>query len=353
MHYSATSCILASLLLSGCSLFSSPEAEAPVQSTDRTLKVPAHLTAPPQPAQYDIPALDQSRVEQIDTRAPGLVLTLSSSSRVDEEETRARVWFDRNDFSGDLVPFLQQTLTTHLQDNDIAFTVEEGEDQLVWLTDWVSRYQEKGYWFWKSNELREQARYRITIEPRPHGRSAAVLVEMVEHQYFQSDAALVATAVKREEASFLNGFIAAVGADEFRQAQALRNRTVESNLQSGVDAEGQPALLSDQSLEVVWTQLEDLFTAVNLSVLDLNRSVSTYYVRFDTPSRGFFSRIFGRNKMPVLPLQNDEYQVVLGRVEQMTSISFRDKAGNPLAADVVAALEAPLLDAIEQARLEL
>jgi outer membrane protein assembly factor BamC len=351
VHYSATSCVLASLLLSGCSLFSSPEVE-PAQPTDHTLKVPSHLTAPPQPAQYDIPAVNNSGSEQVDARAPGLVLTLSSSSRMDEEETRARVWFDRNDYSGDLVPYLQQRLTTHLQDTDISFTVEDDE-QLVWLTDWVSGYRQKGHWFWKSNELREQARFRITLEPRPHGRSVAVLVEMVEHQYFQQDAKLLATAVKREETTFLNNFIAAVGADEFRQAQALRNRTVESNLQSGVDAQGQPALLSDQSLEVVWTQLEDLFAAVNLSVLDLNRSVSTYYVRFDAPTQGFFSRMWRRSQKPVLPLPKDEYQVVLGRVDQLTSISFRDKAGNPLTAEVVASLEQPLLQAIEQASLEL
>ncbi|MCH8537382.1 MAG: outer membrane protein assembly factor BamC [Alkalimonas sp.] len=351
MHYSATSCVLASLLLSGCSLFSSPEVEQ-TQPTDHTLKVPSHLTAPPQPAQYDIPAVSEDRVQQVDTRAPGLVLTLSSSSRVDEEETRARVWFDRNDYSGDLLPFLQQMLTDHLQENDIAYTVEDDE-QLVWLTDWVSSYQQKGFWFWKSNELREQARFRITMEPRPHGRSVAVLVEMTEHQYYQRDAELLATAVKREETAFLNGFIAAVGAEEFRQAQALRNRTVESNLTAGVDAQSQPALLSDQSLEVVWTQLEDLFAAVNLSVLDLNRSVSTYYVRFDTPKRGMFSRVFRRNTMPVLPLADGEYQVVLGRVDQLTSISFRDKSGEPLAADVVASLERPLLEAIEQASLEL
>lgn len=351
MHYSATSCVLASLLLSGCSLFSSPEVEQ-TQSSDHKLKVPSHLTAPPQPAKYDIPELVEDRAERVDTKAPGLVLTLSSSSRVDEEETRARVWFDRNDFSGDLLPFLQQMLMDHLNENGIGYSIEDN-DQLVWLTDWVSSYQQKGFWFWKSNELREQARFRITMEPRPHGRSVAVLVELMDHQYYQPDAELMATAVKREETAFLNDFIATVGAEEFRQAQALRNRTVESNLTAGVDAESQPALVSDQSLEVVWTQLEDLFATVNLSVLDLNRSVSTYYVRYDTPKRGMFSRLFGRASMPALPLPAGEYQVVLGRVEQLTSISFRDKSGNPLSADVVASLEQPLLEAIEQASLEL
>lgn len=351
MHYSATSCILASLLLSGCSMFSSPEVEQ-VSPGDQVLKVPSHLMAPPQPAQYDIPVLDNNNVVEVDARAPGMVLTLSSSSRVDEGETRARVWFDRNDYSGDLVPFLQQTLTSHLEANDIGYTVD-GDEPLVWLTDWISRYQQKGSWFWQSSERREQARYRITMEPRPHGRSASVLVEMVEHQYFQPDAKLLTTAVKRKETVFLNDLIAAVGAIEFRQAQALRNRTVESNLKTGVDAQNQPALLSDQSLDVVWAQLDDLFAAVNLTVLDFNRSESTYYVRFEAPSRGMFSRMFGRNKMPVLPLQDDEYQVILGRVEQLTSISFRDKTGHPLTSDDVAALESPLLEAIEQSNLDI
>lgn len=348
MHYSVTSCVIASLLLSGCSFFSSPKSE-PKAVAGQALEVPAHLTAPPQPAQYDIPQLSATS-QRVDTRPPGLVLTLSSSSRVDEEETRARVWFDRNDYTGDLLPFLEQKLGEFFADNRINY---QQESELVWLTDWVVQTDTKGMWFWKSEQPRDQARFRVSMEPRPHGRSVAVLVEMLEHQFFHRDGQLLATGIKREETSFLNSFTAFVGDYEFQLAQAQRNRPADTSLQVGTDAQGQPALLSEQSLEVVWSQLETLFEEVSLDVTDLNRSTSTYYLRYERPTQGMLSRLFRRKAMPVLPLANGDYQVVLGRADQLTSISFRDNSGQVLPEQTVADIEQVLVDVVSQIRLEL
>lgn len=348
MHYSVTSCVIASLLLSGCSFFSSPKPE-PEAIAGQPLQVPAHLSAPPQPAQYDIPPVRAAK-QRVDTQPPGLVLTLSSSSRVDEEETRARIWFDRTDFSGDLLPFLEQKLTEFFAENAIGYQ-QEGE--LVWVTDWVMRTETTGMWFWKSEQPRDQARFRLSMEPRPHGRSVAVLVEMLEHEYFERGSELLPTGVKREETTFLNRFTAFVGDYEFRQAQLRRTRPVDTSLQLGVDGQGQPALLSEQPLEVVWSQLESLFEEVNLSVTDLNRSASTYYLRYEQPKPGLFSRVFRRKPRPTLPLADGDYQVVLGRTQQQTSISFRDKNGQSLPEGIVAELEPVLLTVISETRLEL
>ncbi|SEA41656.1 outer membrane protein assembly factor BamC [Alkalimonas amylolytica] len=348
MHYSVTSCVLASLLLSGCSFFSSPKAD-PEPIVGQPLQVPAHLSAPPQPAQYDIPAVRYT-VQRVDAQPPGLVLTLSSSSRVDEEETRARIWFDRTDYSGDLQPFLEQKLSEFFSANSIGY---QQESELSWVTDWVVQTDTTGMWFWKSEQPRDQVRYRVSMEPRPHGRSVALLVEMLEHEYFDRGRALLPTGVKREETAFLNSFTAFVGDYEFRQAQLRRSRPVDTSLQLGVDGQGQPALLSEQPLEVVWSQLESLFEAVNLSVTDLNRSASTYYLRYEQPKQGFLSRLFRRKAMPTLPLTNGDYQVVLGRTQQQTSLSFRDKNGQILPESVVAQLESVLLTVVSETRLEL
>ena len=348
MHYSVTSCIIASLLLSGCSIFSSPKAEQePIAS--QPLRVPAHLSMPPQPAQFDIPEVRASK-QLVDTKPPGLVVPLSASSRVDEEETKARIWFDRNDYSGDLQPYLESKLSAFFNEQGISY---QQADELVWTTGWVVQTRTKGAWFWKSEQPQQQAKFRVSMEPRPHGRSIAVLVEMLEHQYFEEDASLLVTGVKREEAAFLNRFTAFIGADEFRQAQLRRSRPSDSSLELAQDGNGAPSFLSEQSLEVVWTQLESLFDELSLAVTDLNRSTSTYYLNYRKPRPGIFSRVFRRNTKPVLPIAEGGYQVVLSRVEQQTSISFRDAAGQVLTEATLAEMEPVLLAAIAEARIEL
>ncbi len=348
MHYSVTSCVLASLLLSGCSIFSSPKAD-PEPIAGQPLQVPAHLSMPPQPAQFDIPETRATK-QLVDTKPPGLVVTLSTSSRVDEEETRARIWFDRNDYSGELQPFLETKLSEFFNEQGIRY---QRAEELVWTTDWVVQSRTRGAWFWKSERPRQQAKFRVSMEPRPHGRSVAVLVEMLEHQYFEEGQPLLATGVKREEAAFLNRFTAFVGDDEFRQAQLRRSRPSDSSLELGLDGNGAATFLSEQSLEVVWTQLESLFDELSLTVTDLNRSSSTYYLSYQQPRPGIFSRVFRRKARPVLPIAEGSYQVVLSRVDQQTSISFRDAAGQALPQTTLDEMEPVLLAAIAEARIEL
>lgn len=351
MQYWVKCSLAASLLLSGCSLFS---AQQPAQEEGTkgviSLKIPTGLAQPAQPAQFDIPESSSTQAET-DTRSPALVLATATSSRVEEGDRLSRVWFDRTDYTGDLVPFLQQMLQAQFAEQGI--TLEPDDTGLVYTTGWISRSEEQGFWFWKSQQQTEQARFTIRIEPRPHGRSASMTVTMLEHQYFNEDAKLIGRAAQRQEVALLNQIIDRIGKEEIIIAQANKAKAPDVALEPGMDANGNPALLSPQPIDVVWSQLEAVFSELNLEVTDMNRSAFTYYLNYEKQTPGLWSRIWGSDDKPVLPVANGEYQLVLSRVAQQTALSLRDKDGAELAPEIVLALHQPFVEAIRLARVEL
>lgn len=345
--------VFASVLLTGCSLFSAEQAESPQEGEVNkgvVLKVPAGLAQPAKPGRYDIPSSVAKHTEA-DTRSPALVLATASSSRVEEGDKAVRVWFDRNDFTGELLPFLNRMLHAQFAEQGVELT--EDAAGLSYTTGWISRSQESGFWFWTSDEQQEQARYRINLEPRPHGRSASMTVTMLEHQYFTPDAKLSAASTQRQEVAVLNQIIDRIGKEEILIARANKAKAPDVSLEPGMDAQGNAALLTDQSIDVTWSQLEVLFAELNLAVTDKNRSAFTYYLQYEKPEQGFWSGIWGGEEKPQLPVDAGEYQLVLSRVGTQTAISMRSKDGALLSPETVLAMHEPFVQAIRLARIEL
>lgn len=350
MQHWVKSSVALGILLAGCSTSQVEQTSVP-EPTRQTIKVPAGLQAPATPGQFDIPATSATAAG-VDTRAPAMVLATAASSRMEEGDKLSRVWFDRNDYTGDLVPFLQQMLKTQFAEQDVEL-VQQDEQGLEYVTGWVTRSEEQGFWFWKSTEQKEQARFSIKIDARTHGRSASMSVAMLEHQYFTPEAALSAQATRRQEVALLNQIIDRIGKEEIIIARANKAKAPDVALEPGMDKDGNPALLTPQPIDVAWSQLEALFGELNLDVTDINRSTFTYYLNYEKPQTGFWSKLWGSDEKPVLPVANGEYQLVLSRIKEGTAISLRDKAGEHLAAETMLALHEPFVQAIRLARIEL
>nr|WP_245217607.1 outer membrane protein assembly factor BamC [Rheinheimera maricola] len=339
-------------MLTGCSVFQAePVAENSRGNNVSALKVPAGLQQPAAPGQYDIPASDAA-VTAVEIRSPALVLATASSSRVEEGEKLARVWFDRNDYTGELLPFLQQVLSKQFAEQGIELNQTDTEG-LEYTTGWITRSNETGFWFWQSTETTEQARFKLKFEPRPHGRSVSLMLTMLEHQYFTSQGKLDGRDAQRQEIALLNQIIDRVGKEEIVVAMANKAKVPDVSLEPGFDAEGNPVLLSTQSIDVVWSQLELVFDALNLDVTDMNRSVYTYYLQYTQPEQGFWSSLWGNAPPIALPLSAGEYQLVLKRQESGTSLSLRDSAGTALSPQQVLDSYQPFVQAVQRARVEL
>lgn len=352
MQYWAKSSIAVSVLLAGCSMFDSSQVDAPAaQRGLENIQVPAGLQQPARPGQFDIPATDAAQ-SNADIKAPSLVLATASSSRVEEGERQARVWFDRNDFTGELLPFLQQVLAAQFTEQNVALT-QTDDKGLEYTTGWITRSDETGFWFWQSTAATDRARFKLLFEPRPHGRSASLTVSMLEHEHFNEEYKLAGREVHRQEVALLNQIIDRVGKEEITIALANKAKAPDVSIEPGLDNDGNAALLSTQTIDVVWSQLDAVFTELNLNVTDMNRSTYTYYLNYEKPSQSFWSSLWGKDAPIQLPLQDGEYQLVLKRRDNGTAVIMQNSNSEVLSADVMLALYEPFVQAVRQARVEL
>lgn len=352
MHYWIPGAVAATLLLSGCSLWPAAEKTAVNEQRIAELNIPAGLKAPKKPGQYDLPATVVAGVspDEIDLRAPMQVLAVATNARVEEEEKEARVWFERSEFTGDLMPYLQANISSFFTKNTIEATHPE---QLQWQTGWVDSYQETGWWLWKGQELTQQSKFKVVLEPRSHGRTIAVQVKLLEHKYTDETQKLTPISQRREEVHFLNRVIDHIATVELAAIREAKAKLPDVLLTRAVNDKQEPVMLTTQPIDVAWSQLELLLEKVGLEVTDLNQTDYVYYLKYVKAEQGFWDGIWGDEELPELPLTAGEYQLSLSKTDKGTAIKIKDKDGKVLDQVTLDAVYEVFAAAIRQSKLEL
>jgi outer membrane protein assembly factor BamC len=355
VQYWIPASVIASLFISGCSLFPQvfPEQATAAQSRAvAELKVPAGLNSPKKPAQFDIPAAPNAPVTEVELKSPMQVLALATNSRVEEEEKEARIWFERSEFTGALLPYLQNNIQSFGTDKNISIT-QKDQQGLAFETGWVSRFEEEGFWLWKELVEKEQSRFLVTLEPKPHGRAVGMRVQLLEHRYIDNDKKLSAIAQKREEVYFLNRLVDKVATVELAQIKQKKAQSRAVTLTTGFDDEGNAVMLTGQTLDQAWAQLELLFEPNGFVVNDLNRTDYIYYLTYEKPDTGFWDSLWGDEEQIELALESGDYQLALKKSVVGTSLQWRDSTGKALSPAQVTALYEGLVQLIKKDNIEL
>lgn len=353
MQYWIPASLVASLFISGCSLFPEDVAEqAPETKPVAELKVPAGLVAAKKPAQFDIPAAPNAPVTEVELKSPMQVLALATNSRVEEEEKEARIWFERSEFTGELLPYLRKNVQDFGTEKQIEIT-QKDQDALVFETGWVSRFEEEGFWLWKDMVEKEQSRFLVVLEPKSHGRSVGLRVQLLEHRFIDNDTKLSAIAQKREEVYFLNRLVDKVATVELAQIRQKKAQSRQITLTTGFDAEGNAAMLTGQPIDSAWSQLELMFEQNGFLVNDLDRTNYTFFLTYQQPEAGFWDSLWGSQETIAVPLTPGDYQLVLSKSQVGTSLSWRDSSGKAFTADQITALHQTLVQIIRKDNIDL
>lgn len=338
--------------LTGCSIW--PEAEVP-KEPERVaeLQIPEGLKAQRRPNQYDIPAasVQGQRPEELDLRAPMQVLAVATNSHVEEDEKDVRVWFERNEYSGELLPFLQKNIA----DFFVAEKIEAKQiDATHWQTGWVPQYRETGWWLWKGEELVQEGRFEIALEPKTHGRTVGVTSRLLEQRYSDDAAKLTAISQRREEVNFLNRVVDSVATVELAAIKEARAKLPDNTLTRAKTEQDEQVLLTQQDIDTTWSQMELLLEAVSLEVTDLNQTDYLYYVKYTKEANGFWSSLWGSGADLTLPLtEGNEYQVKLQKATDGTVIHIYDHEGKALDATTLDDIYRVFGVAIRENKLEL
>lgn len=287
--------------------------------------------------------------ENMDIRAPSLVLPLAASSRTVAESSDAIIWFDKVLEDKDLLIFVKNSLISQLMSDDVSYDTidiakstnpdDKGTTE-VYESQWYHNEVETG-WLFTDIELSTSMRFRYEFFLKPHGRSLSLKVSLVD--YMKTDDAGGSKSIdpidkQRAEMAMLNEIIGQV--DYNYRLQQRENRLMRANqklVTIGENKESESAYVVEMGLDNLWDNMPIFFEKHGFTISDLNETNKIYYVDFTKPEISLWDSIWG-DERPVVEVSDAKYQFVLAPLDdknQKTSVTIYNADGEPLSSEVL------------------
>jgi len=358
---------LLALSLSACSSVSNKQAEGgfAYQNTPEAqpLVIPEPLNKPSQHKDFFITDKinHQGPIgENMDIRAPSLVMPIAASSRVVDESGISIIWFDKVLEDKDLLDFIEKVVIEKMQTDGITFNTVQ-EDKEVTLSkviegatslketsidrkgiktkilesDWYHDEVDVG-WLYSEIESSTSLRFRYQLLAKPHGRSVSLRVSLID--FLKTDQKGGSKTMdpidkQRAEKAMLNAIISLV--DYNYRIQQRENRLTRANqklVTLGKNVEAEDAFVVEMAADKLWDNMPVFFEKHGFTITDLNESKKIYYVDFVKPETSVWDAIWG-DDAPVVDVSEAHYQFVLtplDEVNEKTSVTIYNASGEPL-----------------------
>ena len=270
--------------------------------------------------------------KNVDVRAPSLVLPVASSSRVVPGTKTAKIWFDQVLEESDLNAFIHDALKEQLASDNVMLTAVDSSGNVL-ESEWYHSEVLSGYWLFESVDSSESLRFRFLFETKPHGRSVAVTVELIDYMRTDQSGASKSMDIidkQRAEMAMLNEIVAQV--DFKYRLKQRENRLMRANqkfVTIGENIEAEPAYIAEIDIEMLWSNMPLFFADYGFEITDLNESKKIYFVDFVKPDNSLWAVIWG-DDTPIIDVDDAKYQFVLADVDGKTSVTLYDGNGNVL-----------------------
>jgi len=358
---------LLALSLTACGSVNNKQAQGSFeyqnQPESNDLVIPANLNKPQQAKDFFVTDKinHQGPIgEDMDIRAPSLVMPVAASSRVVEESGVAIIWFDKVIEDKDLLEFIERVVKEQLVEDEVTYTYIE-EDTEVTLSkviegatslketsikregiktaiiesDWYHNEIDAG-WIFTDIQLSKSVRFRFQLLAKSHGRSVSLRVSLID--FLQTDdkggsKTMDPIDKQRAEKAMLNELIAAV--DYNYRVQQREDRLTRANqklVTIGKNIEEEQAYVIEMGLEDLWGNMPLFFEKHGFTITDLNEDKKIYYVDFVKPETSVWDSIWG-DDVPVIDVNDEGYQFVLAPVDdtnQKSTVTIYRADGEPL-----------------------
>lgn len=304
----------------------------------KPLIMPEALKAPKQNSTYMITnEINQSGPvgDQMDIRAPSLVLPIATSTRLDPKATNAVVWFDQELDDVKLADFVQQVIADMLVDNGAQMTVVDAQNY-IFESNWIKTEKEEGSFFSSKIDSKSE-KYRYTFDVKPHGRSLLLKVELIDYEASASKSELTQIDQHRAEIAMLNNVIGHVDYEYRLKEREHRLMIANQKLLSiGENAKQEPSYLVEMQRDRLWQNLPLFFNDYGFKVTDLNETKRIYYVTFEKPEIGIWDSIWGSDT-PIVEIENAKYEFRLFDTEtpRQTALTIYNESGEVVSAQVL------------------
>lgn len=337
----------ATVLVSACGFTPKEQAEGDFDytqlQTDKKIQPAPGKQLPASTNRYAIPEAKQTAPlgKDVSVIAPTLVWPVANGSRVEESETKVRVYFDELEGMSDVEQYVWLGVTQALDTRGMGITEEQSKQRIV--TDWLTQTVTFGE---DEQELTLRRKVAIAMDTADHGRTTALQSEVVAREFSNGqgsniDDQLLEHLDRDAAASVLNTIIS-----EIALTQQTGVASVEDDgsvaITTGFDEDGYAAILVSASFSFTWAIMGEVLPELGFAIDDFNQQTGRYYTEYDMESSGFSALAFWRdNKAGMVELPSGEYELKVTGDRSRTSLTFFYQ-GQPLSAAEVTRIFAPV-----------
>ncbi len=372
---------LLALSLTACSSVNNKQASGDfdytLKSEAKPLVIPAKLDKPKYKEEFSV----SNQVsplgpvgDEMDIRAPSLVLPIATSSRVVDESNVSTIWFDKVLEDKDLLDFIESVVIQKLDKDQVGYDVIDEELEVtlakvfeggsslkeananrqgirtkIFESQWYENEVETG-WIFTEVESVTRLRFRYQLMAKAHGRSVSLTVSLVDYSKteLEGDSKLIDPIDKqRAEKAMLNSITSLVDYNYRVQVREERLERANQKLVSlGVNTKEESAYVVEMALDKLWENMPVFFEKHGFTITDLNESKKIYYVDFTKPKTSIWDAIWG-SEVPVINIANAHYRFALTPLDdkkQKTSVTIYNADGNPLPEETLKSIF-PVIDA--------
>jgi outer membrane protein assembly factor BamC len=263
---------------------------------------------------YDIPRGNYSGNlgDQVDIRPPQEVLALIPGVSIEHRQNEVVFWSESPALTNQIWQIIRQyVVRNHIQTSQNTSTLIE-TGWVVWSTEDEGSSQKARYRF---SRLQDKDRSGVTItllalqDKDGNNQSSSVYGK---DRYTVRMANIVTTTYDAKQREIVSRKI------------RLSERQVAITM--GTDLSGLPVIIARAPYQVMWQRLPEVLTKVGFTITDRNQSQGTMKVNYSRPDDGVW-RSLG---VQPLSLSQDSYTLLVGDLENRTSINITGSKGKPI-----------------------
>jgi|TARA_B110000240_G_scaffold196588_1_gene249144 outer membrane protein assembly factor BamC len=339
-----TATVITATLLTACSSLEQREVasgtfEYVKEQPGQKIKIPEDVDTPHFNDVFKLPDLGENAPittigKNLSVLSPSLVLPVVTGSHIEEGSKNATVWFDQVDDRQPLDTAVWNSLIRFLETEGIGVEMFDKDNQRL-VTGWVVKDErDNSSWYsWSKSQRTVGQRFEFTLDKKPHGRTAALSVALIDYKEkldAQSAEITHAKDDRRNEVDVLNRVVKNYEF-ETKVASVKRFRQIREglNMELGFDSDGESAFVVDGDFDITWPRLLLVLRKLGFDVKDYDQSNGLLFVKYNGTEDGWWSNIWSSDNNE-LDLEFEEYRIKVSDAGKKTSVTLLDDESNPL-----------------------
>ncbi len=330
-------------------------------SEKQPLKIPEELDKPEFSDDFALPEVGEEADRDLVGKnliimSPSVVMPVVTGSHVEEGTKKAVVWFDQVDDSQPLEKAIWNSLLSFLDQQGIGVDRFEPDEGIL-VTDWmiINKEEDSSWYDWTSTESQIGRRFEFMLEKKPHGRTAALMVELRDYMATTGDDVIANVddiQERREEVDILNQVINhyeyQIQLEDSRRIARIR-QGLETEM--GFNPDGEPAYVVSAQYDVAWPRTLLVLRKLGFNVKDLDKSTGLLFVSYTGDDDGWWGSLFSSEEAL---LEEGDYRLKVNKLSaERTSITFMNDESEPFEANQVSDLFEPFSRVMSEDNLDI